>query len=141
VVKQDGQAVNTRGVELSTIDKGSTRLLVGHEVQCQCRQIVALLQCCDLGLLDLAYNLSVGSDKTPDSSIRHELRFLGLPAEQARHGCEWQFLWQQTSPLLEATRHECHYGEGAQHCWAAREFVSLDARIPAATTSARVPSG
>lgn len=67
---------------------------MGHQLQLQDRQIVALAQCRDLGLLGLTDDVPMGAHNRADSCIGQRLILVRLPAEQARYCGKRQLLRQ-----------------------------------------------
>jgi hypothetical protein len=70
------------------------RLFMGNHQQLHGRQIVALEQCRNLGLLGMADDLVVGAYDGTDGRIGQHLIVMGLPAEQARYSSKRQLLGQ-----------------------------------------------
>ena len=78
------------------------RVLVGHKLHVQAREVVSDRQRSDLGLFGLTDDLAMRPHKAADRRVGENRLVVGLPAEQAGHRDEGQLLGQQTSPFLEA---------------------------------------
>jgi hypothetical protein len=67
-------------------------LLIGHPVQLQAGEVIALATCDDLGLLRLPDKLAMHAHQTGNRGVQEQLLVMGLPGEQVRDGDEGYLL-------------------------------------------------
>jgi hypothetical protein len=102
------------------------RLLMGHDLQLQAREVIACRQRSDLSLFGLTHDLAMGAHKVADRRVGENRLVVGLPAEQAGNRDEGQLLREQTSPHLEATGDDAIVrGKDS----VARDYVGLRGRM------------